>query len=241
MTEEERPLRRTRANLLAESAVIVLSIFFAFWVDASWDVFTARGRTQNHLEAVRSELVGNLEILETEGQACVAALNANLHLASLIEAHPVAIPVDSLSSLINRSFPGPPPPLHTSALQAMITGGELVGIRSLELQASLTAWLSGPVAERERLGVLHAGQLQKTIDYLAEVMPLAHLTNPLVQTPPSGFELDVLRVLSDPKIESVLTNLGVLKGFLCRRERLAQDTVRELVVQLAEELGGGAT
>ncbi len=70
-------------------------------------------------------------------------------------------------------------------------------------------------------------------------MPLAHVKNPLIQMPPSGFELDVRRVLSDPKIESALTNLGALKGCLCRRERLAQDTVRELVVKLAEELGGG--
>lgn len=240
---EERPPRRSKSDLLVESALIVVSILVAFWVDASWDAFTARGRMRARLEAVRSELVDNLRVLEAGEAECARVLGANLHLITLMGPSPAAITPDSLAGLIDTSFPGTPPEMATSALQAMISAGEFAEIESPELQHSLAAWLTGSVAERRRVGALHAEQLQKTLDYLRKVMPTEHVIarNSLVDMPPSSFPLDVERVLSDPEVESVFGNLGILKSFLCSQEETDRQTVKELLDQLAAELGEGAS
>ena len=78
MTENEPPRRRSWTGLLTESLVIVASILFAFWIDATWEVRSDRARTQGHLEAVRSELGENLVLLDSSAVNCERVIGANI-------------------------------------------------------------------------------------------------------------------------------------------------------------------
>lgn len=240
MSDRDRPAVRSWLRPLGEGLVIVVSILLAFWIDAAWDVHSARARTRDHLSAVREELRDNLRILEEAEANCTRVLGANLHLIRLIEPDPDPIPPDSLSRLIGESFMGTPEEFRTAALNASIASGEFAEITSPELQRGLTGWLSGPAAERRRLGAIYDGQIQKTIDALDDVMPGQHMHHYVsgIDMPPSAFPLDVERVLTDPRIEAKFGNLGTLKNFLCQDDRRYLEDAEVLVRLLDAELDG---
>lgn len=200
MTDRDRHAVRSWFRPLGEGLVIVLSIPLAFWIDAAWDVHSARARTHDHLSAVREELRENLRILEEAEANCTRVLGANLQLIRLIEPDLDPIPPDSLSRFIGASFMGTPEEFRRAALNASIASGEFAEIASPELQRGLTGWLSGPAAERRRLGAIYDGQIQKTIDALDEVMPGQHYIHASgMDMPPSDFPLDVEPVLTASK------------------------------------------
>ena len=140
MSENQPPRRRSKADLLVESSVIVLSILFAFWIDAAWDGFTARVETQEHLEGIRLELEDNLRLIESGETECVEVQEATHRIITLMGPNPPSISPDSLSGLFLASFTATPELFRTAALETMISAGAFAEIESVELQRDSTSF-----------------------------------------------------------------------------------------------------
>ena len=55
---------------------MVVSILLAFWIDVTWEFSKERGQGREHMEAVRAELLENIDALEGHAATCDRVLGA---------------------------------------------------------------------------------------------------------------------------------------------------------------------
>jgi len=238
--EERTSGSSTLGRLFLEGAVIVLSILIAFAIDVAWDRAQDRAVNREHVQAVLTEMRGNLDVFDRHSQTCSEVLGATRAFLSMMGPRPTPVPTDSLTGLVVRSFAGMPPgrsSLRASALNAVIEAGQFSEIESFELQQALTAWVTDGIDYREEQAARYAAQVQKTIDYMTTVMPAARLlAGSRIEMPDSRFDVDVERVMSDPTLEGIVTNLGILMGHICADDPGRREAASNLVALLEDEL-----
>ena len=240
MAEHQTLNSRSVARLFLESAVIVVSILIAFAIDVAWDRAQEREIKLQHVQAILTEMRGNLEVFDRHAETCSEVLQATRTLLSAMGPAPVAVSTDSLTRLFAKSFTGMPPgrsTLRASALNAVIQSGGFSELDSFELQQALTTWATDGIAFREMQAARYEDAVQKTIDYMTTVMPVGRLlAASRIDLPDSEFEVDVEQLLSDPTLEGVVTNLGILMGHICADDPGRRDAASNLVDLLEAEL-----
>ena len=220
-----------------EGVVIGLSILLAFWIDAAWELRRERAEALQHLEAVRDELVENLDVLEGSSRRCESkALPAIRHLLTLMGPSPSVIPVDSLTRLVARALRGNAPDLRTSAFDAMVSSGALAEVGSLALQQELRGWQTLVDGRRRRVEIT-SDEIVKMLDYLTSVGATPRIQEgSRVEMPASRFPLDVEALLKDPIFAGIIGNLGVRRGHVCQDDVGRRRQAEELVEFVSAEL-----
>ncbi len=225
-------------RLFTEGVVIVLSILLAFWIDASWELHRERDQALEHLQLVRDELVGNLDVLEEGAQQCEdGAAHVIRHLLTLMGPEPTMVPVDSLAHLVASSLRGNAPPLRTSAFDAFLSSGTPGEVASLPLQEELRRWQGTIEVRRERVQIT-SDEIAKTIEYLVSIGAQARINDASrVNLPPSRFSFDVKALLSDAVFASTIGSLGVRRDQVCmddanRRKPRAQALIDLISAEL---------
>jgi hypothetical protein len=227
-------------RVLAEGAVIVLSILLAFGIDAWWEGRAELGQTREHLAAVRLELFENARLLDEQAVSCERSRAANEGLFSLMGPNPEPVPPDSLVSLVAEAlFPGVGNRLSTTAIDAMIAEGQFAAIQSADLRLGLGDWLSSEVNQRSQQRDNTRAQLRETQAYVETIMPYGLVRarwSSLSDLPESRFRLDVDRVLGDATLEGSLSQLALWRQSICNSDSRRQEKLKTLLVLLDAEL-----
>jgi len=231
-------------RVLAEGAVIVVSILLAFAIDAWWDDQSARQITREHLEAVRFELLENVEILDDQVVDCAEQRRVTGQLLSLMGPRPGPISSDSLVFLVGGALSGGiARRLSTTALDEMVAQGQLAFIESDRLRQDLGEWRSRTVDRRTQQRENARMQIREAQSYAQTVMPYARVTardGTVFGVPhTSRFDLDVTRVLSDPTLEGAVSILAEWRNAICRGDAGRRDEADAMVSQIEDELSRG--
>ena len=124
------------ARILAEGAVIVVSILLAFSIDAWWDNHVEQQREREQLLSMRAEFHGSLSGLD----AILASVQSHAEniesLIALLKAagdKPVLVPGALLGSAVTWRTSD----VSTSTLDALMASGDLNLLRNVELRTRL--------------------------------------------------------------------------------------------------------
>jgi hypothetical protein len=230
------------SRVVLEGVVIVFSILLAFGIDAWWDDRANREETREGLEAIRIELLENLDRLEEHAQFCMQVRVATDALLSLMGPSPEVVSSDSVLGLVAGALDGGiGNRLSTTALDAMIAEGQFASIESAELRRSLGSWLSSAVDQRIQQRDNARVQLRETRAYAQTVMPFALVAGGYerVATPhQSRFLMNVVQVLSDPRLEGAVSQLGVSRESICRYDSARREEAERLISEIDAELAG---
>jgi hypothetical protein len=201
------------------------------------DLSRERDQALEHLEAVRTELQDNRDLLERYAATCEGSnLAANRQLLALMGPSPDPVPLDSVSRLIRLTFASPPPSLRTIAFDATVASGALVDVGSQELQTEFRTWEAVLRTRESRVSIFNAN-LEKTVDYLVGIGLFGPSVSTRVALPESRFALEVQALLSDPVLEGWLRNMAIRRGQVClddvRRAESADSLLRVVSTELA--------
>ncbi len=234
MDDPEVGRSSTLRRRVGEGITILVSILLAFGIDAWWDTWREDATLQGHLAAVLAEMEGNRRALLADATRISRAASAQRAILGLTGPAPRALPEDSLAGLIGASFDGVPGILTTGALESLLASGTLASVSDVELQARLLNWRGRYESIRAQAGVFQAGRAS-LIETLGDGLPLldaAHVVDPGL--PSSSFRFDVGALLSDPRLEAHVANLGALSA----RMDLDLDVLIRLTDEVLDRLGG---
>jgi hypothetical protein len=222
------------SRVMLEGVVIVFSILLAFGIDAWWDGRADREETREGLEAIRIEMLENLDLLDEHAQFCTQVSGATEALLSLMGPSPEEISADSVVDLVGRALTSAiGNRLSTTALDAMIAEGQFASIESAELRRDLGGWLSSTVDQRIQQRDNARAHLREALAYARTVIPYA-----LVAGRESRFPVDVAQVLGDARFEGAVSQMDYWRGGICRNDRLRREQAERLIFDIDAELGG---
>ena len=229
--------RQRLGRLALEGLVIVLSILLAFWIEAAWDLRRDRTQAQEYLEAVKNELVDNIEILDEHVLGCErGTLAAQRQFVALMGPTPPVISTDSVTFLAAWSLRGVPPRLEHAAFDALISSGALSDIDSSELQREFRRWRT-TLDGRESRRAIYEDRVVKTLDLFMDLGIAANIgEGSRVDMPASRFPFDVEALLSDPVLAGAITLLGIRKGQVCQDDVRRGERAEEFLRVVLDEL-----
>ena len=238
MTEPQAQGRQTSVGrLLLEGLTIVVSILLAFWIDAMWDLSRERAQGLEHLEAVRTELQDNRDLLARYAAGCEGDnLAANRQLLALMGPSPEPVPLDSVTRLLAATFASPPPSLRTIAFDAMVASGALVDVGSQELQTEFRTWEAVLRTRESRVSIFNAN-LEKTVDYLVSSGVFGPAGSSRVALPESRFGVEARTLLSDQVLEGWLRNMAIRRGQVCLDDVGRTERADSILRVVSGELG----
>ena len=195
-----------------EFAVIVVSILAAFGLEAWWDDRVQLRETRAQLEilrlefsATRRDLATLRETLESLGLQVAALLP---HIAP--QATP--LPMDSLNTMIDRTFRGATVELGMGSVEALLASGELASIPDNELKALLASWPAEVARLRRQSGLLEQNR-EQILDYLhgrVSTLNIAQKTGEMGRYPSSSFEANPSVLQRDMRVEGLFGNRGMM-------------------------------
>jgi hypothetical protein len=219
---------------MLEGVVIVFSILLAFGIDAWWDSRANREETREGLEAIRVELLENLDRLDEHAQFCTQVEEATEALLSLMGPSPEEVSTDSVLDLVDGALnPAIGNRLSTTALDAMIAEGQFASIESADLRRDLGGWLSSAVDQRIQQRENARAHLREALVYAQTIMPYA-----LVNGRRSRFPMDVTQVLGDARFEGAVSQMGLWRAGICRFDRRRKEQAERLISDIDAELAG---
>lgn len=139
----------------AEAVVITASILVAFGIDAWWGAVQQADDDRSHLSNVRRELEATDELLDDAIRLHDISQSLALQVLEMTSAGHLAVPEDSLNSIVAKLFNSyvinPP----TGALQAAIMSGAVARLDDEVLKSQLLGWdsLLEDLLEEERSGL----------------------------------------------------------------------------------------
>lgn len=128
-----------RRSVILEGITIVASILLAFWIDASWDRFTAAREEADSLEALRDDFSATVTELRRARGVHERRLEA---VESLLALSPGAAgtSVDSIRMLLDGTLMTTTIDPPTAALQSLVATGGLSLVENRQLRADLARW-----------------------------------------------------------------------------------------------------
>ena len=194
-------------RILAEGAVIVVSILLAFGIEAWWDGQQDRDAERRILQTLETEFRENRARLSG-----VLAFHADVEAAAIaaleLAAEPrLEVPTDSVDQLLLDLSWAEPTRWVTGAIEAAISSGELALIEDDALRARLAGWPQALSEVRLMEDVELAFQRQTWLPLLIEHSYLPQISNTIGSRPGSTERFDA-RVL--PVLPSIADHTAIL-------------------------------
>jgi hypothetical protein len=230
-------------KLLAEGAVVVLSILLAFAIDASWDARQERQEAQAILTDLAREISSNVELLDWVIRIREARSEDALKLLGGSDSFPDDASLNEALASVFLDYTSVN--LTTGAYSLFVAGGSTDQLRSNELRSLLASW-PGLLEENAEDEVTEA-QLSNSVlvPFLASRVSLAAVYSDFRVAeetygtfPRSGLEFQTAprRVLHDPEFQNLTVVRLARNRILIREARLLRDAAERMRVLLEEEI-----
>lgn len=238
-------------RILAEGGAIVVSILFAFWIDAWWSDRQDAGELRESLRAVETELELALDSLRITGDRFELKAKAGLRLLQLTGPKVGPDVVVEVVDLIGTVMRGSTPRVSTGSLRILTTSGELARVENRELQQALVSW-------PEQLDHLYQMEDAVLQSWLGEVRPQIVTHIPYVNLDmevgfrdypdmreeftqavgrPSEFDSDFMGLLGSLQFENGIHTVTTLSMIAAHRADLRIREGEEILAQIRAELG----
>ena len=238
-------------RLTVEGGAIVVSILFAFAIDAWWDDLQDRKTEQSAVQRLTIEFEENLRQLEAKREKHAKSLRATEALLAMTGPDQNSVSDISVigpllvQCLTNATFD---PRLGT--LNSLVSSGDLVLIEDIELQSILTEWPSAAqnLLEWQRIERENTEQflLPFTLDYVAypDVMlelgqaDFDYLDDSYAA---SRFESNFPALFSTLRFEGMLNNRRVNLKHLVFKARTLEKSTIAILERLSGHVPGAAS
>ena len=199
--------RTSRLRLLVEGAVVVVSVLFAFGIEAAWSARQARGELEALVEFIRADLEWNISELNRRkaiSETHVAQLN---ELYLVIHDEVPRPPTEALELLVLAAFQNNPLSPDLAAYEAS-AGAPAWDLVPPEIKLDLTRVRN---SNTTILGPLQVEALIRLTDLAAKHGGVTALTGQAPET--SRFEPDYDGLLGEPEFEAWLTQHIVVEEY----------------------------
>ena len=199
-----------------EATAIVVSILFAFAIDAWWDDRQDREVEIEQLARVTTELGANAEIIQRKLETIGEAANYASKFISWMGPEPEIVQRTDLLEAWTKLYSIGTFALTRDASQDYLAKGRIGTPSSANVRIAISEWYSsGDEVEKQYdlLRVAHAN----IGEYLSDVIPTLHLDSAnsvMARHPTSDFPFDQTALLSDPRLESRLSLYLIRLEFL---------------------------
>ena len=207
MNEGRIPWKR----VIAEAVAIVVSILFAFGIQAWWETRGERERERIALEALAEDFAAADSILQVRALAIDSAADAAREIIDLVGPTADLSGSDRIAILLPRVIRRPTfePPMGT--LQALLGSGELRLIRNPELKAELASFPSA-------LQSMATTQDYGTQVVFSMLLPYVNARVPMLEfgllaTGESDFPVDRAALVRSLEFENLVQNRWMGIGF----------------------------
>ncbi len=236
-------------RVLAEGAIIVVSILLAFWIDAWWAALKERDEEKLLLSSLHRELEANRENLKSKiefHEEIQAAIQTLLEQAAL----PVPeLDDDEIDTLIGASsWFATPSTFEMSAFDAVVHGGSLAIIEDRSLRARITGWRQD-VEAVVRVEVQDYDTFSEIwMPYLRRNAYMPQIHNTIAVQPGSGAD-DYLpdlplgqhagshiELLQDREFQNILLHRLWVQADILYQYELIEPRLRELMGMLENEI-----
>ena len=127
-------------RLLAEGAVIVISILLAFGIDAWWADRQGRAEEQLALEALRQEFIFNIDLLQEAHVIQLDLMQKADRLNRLLLDADDGATINVADSLLYVLVVYRTPDVAMGSLNTLLASGQIGIIRNAEIQRALAGW-----------------------------------------------------------------------------------------------------
>jgi hypothetical protein len=203
-------------RFLVEGAVIVVSILFAFGIDAWWEERQERRVLIEFEERLRAQMAENRTFLDAENRRAAEAVTRLDAVAEAISPQPELMPSDSLVSFLTPGLMMQEVELEVSAVDGLLTSASF----DLQARSDLYRLLVAFRARAERYGEV----IPRFIEARARVYDRLYALSPWPPLigPGTDFPINVTAVLSDHHLESLV---GELRFRRVVREHYGQELI----------------
>lgn len=190
-------------RVLAEGAVIVVSILLALAGDAWWDTRQQTARHAENMIALQAELTEAVGLLQTSREALSLSRQRSADLLQLTGPEPPIVSPDSLIGLLGPAMGLRTPEVATGVVEGLLRSGDMTLIGNTKLRSGIAQWPAMVLDVREGYEWMRADRDEVWEPLVAEHVPLRELLS-RVDEGPSRFPYDVRSLLSDPRFEARL-------------------------------------
>lgn len=204
-------LSREWKRLLVEGVVIVVSILFAFAIDAWWEERQQLGDAEDQVARIVAELRVNVELLQAQDEALTIAVTAAHEFLALFGPEPEPTTATVIGNLMGRLYSVPTLALERSASADFLSSGQLTQGRWADFRSSLAGTLSG-TRTAERSSVELRAMRPGIGDRLHSYVPGLELVRDhalMRDYQPSRFTSDTVGLLSDMQFEGLIATYAI--------------------------------
>lgn len=218
-------------RLLAEGVVIVGSILLAFAIDAWWDTARDAAAASGRLDLLADQNMANHDGLVRADERLGRALEAMDALIYEIGPRPEPLTQDSLAELMGASFSYGDFDVELSAVEEILSSGQLDTELLRDLHERLLAFRAGARYYGDQVAFL-LERREEVVAHLIANAAFGSLLSPIFVGDTTVFPVPVERILSDERLEGLLLNLRVRTGTARQRGRqlvIVSDSIRVLL------------
>ena len=225
----------SKPGIVVEAIAIVVSILFAFAIDAWWDARAEARKSNSQLETIREELASIGEAITYSRSDLEQLRIAVIDILRHIGPETTLISSEELFELIDFSFRAQTIELEAGSITALLASGELSSLENIELKSNLASWQRRVTSIRNKSGQLEANR-EIIIEYLHDKLPtlnIAQKTGQMTRYPLSDFEAEPALFQRDMKLEGLFAN----RGMLIEDTEIYLAEVQEAVGQILHHIG----